>query len=749
MREQNYYPWYDNPEFEKIIYQKKEYRDNAINSRRYKDRVLNNYQYMASNYLNPKSPYRSLLLYYSTGVGKTLSAISTAENFIRDDPEFKIVVITKNTSIENSFKQQLIKIYPGFLKEYEKNKAEQKVKRNYSFIHFEAFKNQVLGIKERNFFENRRQGVLHSIDNSLVIVDEAHNIIGNKGYKALLSVLVNSKNIRLLLLSATPVYDKLEEVFEVSNILNFDRPLYQFNLNNLPGEGLIQRTGILDNISIFKDENLFKITEKGKKNIAKTLRHKVLYLKTDTSSFPKYYEMGQNLVYPLYDVSSKLKVILCPMSDYQERNYNHVVNNERIAMFFKNIEDASSIAYPEEINGDFRMLGKYLKYDVVGKYSAKLYSLIKNLKNAKGKVFIYSSLVNENGVSLIAKCLGINGFRYTTITSDIDNEVRNKRMMRFNSPDNINGEIIPIIIGSRVLAEGLTLKEVRQVHIYEPFWNLSGIDQVTGRAIRNNSHARLPPEERTVEIYKYCATGKNLMRSIDASKYIKAERKDMFIKEAERVIAKSSFACFLNKDRNMVRNHNDGTRECEYTKCNYTCNWEPRGNEAELPLDTFTYETRFHNIDYFLKILYAVKNLLKNNQVYSYSDLLDTINCFEIDLTNVLSYMVENHIIENKGIYYYIKKSTSRPNSDSKSSSSSSSSKSSSSKSRCNKTALNFKGFVKNGVFAIKTQKKLKGKVCSSYTKKELQDMVKKLGVKVKGNLNKTDLCLILESKLV
>ena len=45
-------------------------------------------------------------------------------------------------------------------------------------------------------------------------------------------------------------------------------------------------------------------------------------------------------------------------------------------------------------------------------------------------------------------------------------------------------------------AEGLTLISTRQVHIMEPYWNQSRLDQVIGRAIRYCSHKDLPEEDK-------------------------------------------------------------------------------------------------------------------------------------------------------------------------------------------------------------------------------------------------------------
>ena len=57
-------------------------------------------------------------------------------------------------------------------------------------------------------------------------------------------------------------------------------------------------------------------------------------------------------------------------------------------------------------------------------------------------------------------------------------------------------------------AEGIDLHNVRQVHIIEPYWNPVRLKQVRGRAVRVNSHRKLPKADRTVDIYTYVAEAK-------------------------------------------------------------------------------------------------------------------------------------------------------------------------------------------------------------------------------------------------
>ena len=69
------------------------------------------------------------------------------------------------------------------------------------------------------------------------------------------------------------------------------------------------------------------------------------------------------------------------------------------------------------------------------------------------------------------------------------------------SSDNSDGHKIKVIIGSTVAAEGMDFKNVRAVHVLEPWRHINKIEQVIGRGVRNCSHKDLLPEQRNVTIY--------------------------------------------------------------------------------------------------------------------------------------------------------------------------------------------------------------------------------------------------------
>ena len=69
--------------------------------------------------------------------------------------------------------------------------------------------------------------------------------------------------------------------------------------------------------------------------------------------------------------------------------------------------------------------------------------------------------------------------------------------------NNMYGEIIKVLMITSSGSEGISLKNVRYVHITEPYWHPVRIEQIIGRARRICSHQELPEALRTVEVFLY------------------------------------------------------------------------------------------------------------------------------------------------------------------------------------------------------------------------------------------------------
>jgi hypothetical protein len=71
---------------------------------------------------------------------------------------------------------------------------------------------------------------------------------------------------------------------------------------------------------------------------------------------------------------------------------------------------------------------------------------------------------------------------------------------------NTHGQLVRTLLITRSGAEGISTRNVREVHIMEPFWHANRVQQVVGRARRAFSHDALPPAERALDVYIYLAT---------------------------------------------------------------------------------------------------------------------------------------------------------------------------------------------------------------------------------------------------
>ena len=131
--------------------------------------------------------------------------------------------------------------------------------------------------------------------------------------------------------------------------------------------------------------------------------------------------------------------------------------------------------------------------------------IIDNIKKSSGPVLVYSNWKKTEGIGILKKVLKyqrppINSVEWV---GGLSNNVRNKILNRFNHPNNVYGEKIKVFLVTAAGAEGISLRNIRQVHIMEPHWNMTRIEQVIGRAIRICSHTDLPKNEWIVDVYSY------------------------------------------------------------------------------------------------------------------------------------------------------------------------------------------------------------------------------------------------------
>ena len=136
----------------------------------------------------------------------------------------------------------------------------------------------------------------------------------------------------------------------------------------------------------------------------------------------------------------------------------------------------------------------------------------------------------------------------------------------FNSPENKDGSLCKVLISNVV--EGISLRRVTQVHVCEPWWNMSEMEQIVARAIRFCSHSDVP--NKYVDVYYHASALKSYPKkdphiakivgksslawlTTNQNMYLIANRKQQLNNQFEQAIKESAIDCNLNKFGNIVR----------------------------------------------------------------------------------------------------------------------------------------------------------------------------------------------------
>jgi len=219
--------------------------------------------------------------------------------------------------------------------------------------------------------------------------------------------------------------------------------------------------------------------------------------------------------------------------------------------------------------------------------SPKFAEMLTRIAAAPGSSLVYSQFLDMEGIGIFRMCMDVNGYapieiikgpgglsfskateasfrrgtqpRYITFSGGEDDDVRRLALDIFNAKldelpstikgiltesgytNNHKGEICRVFCITSAGAEGLSLKNVRAVHIMEPYWNDVRLKQVKGRAIRIGSHLELPEADRNVSIYTYLSCFSKDAQVLKAGE----GRIDETIRVADRVERKEAVALKL------------------------------------------------------------------------------------------------------------------------------------------------------------------------------------------------------------
>ena len=739
-------------------------------------------QSILPNYISPNTPYKGVILMHGVGSGKTMSAIRIAEQFKDQVKKYntKIYVIVPGPNTRENFKKELINSTgETYLKnkeslnqmtkaevDREKKTAIYATLQYYKILSYKSFYKKVLGEKivEKKIVGNtkikssyrktsegeyERELVVDRItnmNNAILIVDEAHNISGNEYGEALKKIIKNSENLRIILLTATPMINLADEIVD---LLNFIRPendqlqrdkIFTNEKNYLMK---IKPTGLdylkkkaVGYISFYRGSIPYTFAERVDKGVVPKgmLFTPVIKCFMDLFQLNTYIETTKNVDDTLDRASSAASNFVFPGLNkektilegyYSTDGINTVLSQLNTdgtklrSLINKKLFDGK-LSNAEEENFIFEndkksISGLILKTPYLKKFSTKFYTILENLnKLVEGKegastAFIYSNLVKAGGMELFAETLIQNGYieyqenstnydikdetidyktgltylefkkqkknlnefkpaAFILVTGSTDEsgedlpEIKQKIIQEvFNNYDNTDGKFIKFVLGSRVMNEGVTLKNCSQVHILDVFFNIPKAEQVIGRAIRMCVHQDVINDNYKypkVNVYRYVValSDKNKSElSTDEILYQKAELKYLTVKEIERSLKEVAFDCPLLLHANMFPEEIDEYKNCvpptqeniktgkqicpalcDFKPCDLKCDsnklnekyWDSKKNTYKiLQKKNINYNT--YNDDLAKYEIALIKNKIKDlyrfKHVYMYNEIIDEI----------------------------------------------------------------------------------------------------------------------------
>lgn len=561
--------------------------------------------------LSPDSPTRSLLMVHGTGVGKSCTAIQVAEEYILR-PEFRNhkVLVIANPAVQENFKREIfdvqrVRIDKGllqspqctgrrYLEVLERIESEPQrwtdpevrerltrlsnkiIDEFYEFQGYIELANTIMAASDDWIHTN--------FDSRLVIVDEAHNLRARDDSDretdaakfvslAVEKLTKTAKNMTFICLTATPMYDSYLEILFYYNLflwndgrLKPDRSLVSNDYFTEAG-ALVPKTAdqfrawTQDYVSFVRGESPFTFPFR-------------LPPPDEFISPPARTKNPSGNAIPARQQRRFLPLVGTPVQGAQAARLETAL--------VESVEDRlATIAVPPE---PFKVTGKQYEYtntkwlapSQLPTYAAKFATVLKCIKLGKGVCMVYSNFV-EGGAKLFAMALEEAGFRalsgsvllanpaledgikpgsagvYTLITQDTNDTDLRRILTRLKQTDNKEGALCKVIVTSPRVSEGVDFRFIRQVHILDPWFNMSRLEQVVGRGLRTCSHALLPHEEQNCTIYFHICLRGGDREAIDETIYRrKVETKAVQIANVRKVLMESAMDCSLQLQVNAL-----------------------------------------------------------------------------------------------------------------------------------------------------------------------------------------------------
>jgi len=717
----------------------------------------------------------------------TCAGVAIAEKFkpLVQKYNTKIIVLVPGPLIKESWKNHIIKCTgETYLKKIDKSQyidhqELDRLKKNalaqamqyYKFMSYKSFHKRVLGeriiekregtkvtyrkTEEGEFERDVAVDRIHNLNNTVIIIDEAHNLTGNAYGEALQYIIKNSVNLKIVLMSATPMKNLASDIVDLVNFLRpdeyqierdkiftsdkgFEMKIKQGGLEYFKkmANGYISHVRGSDPLVFAKkiekgnipDGLLFTRVTQCKMSAFQQSLYDKTKIEAEEDALDRKAAAVANFVFPCLSSDKKTLEIVSGnegilLLKNQLKSFPDLLNKKIAIDLIKNEKETDLIGLTSDGQ---TVTGRILKKEYLKMFSTKFYKALKKInrltchKKGAKTAFIYSNLVKV-GIDIFAQVLLQNGYieyqediasyqisgdticyycgithkhhgtinntqsdnkndsassteykkskiephtfypaTFITVTgkggddtADVIPEEKKKIIDDvFNNYENKEGKFLKLILGSKVMNEGVSLFNTAEVHILDVYYNFGRVDQVIGRSIRWCSHYKQMTEQNPfpkVNVYKYVITlDKNRGLSSEEELYRKAEQKYLLIKKMERAMKEIAIDCPLNLQANIFKEEikefdkcgekgqQDCPQICDFTKCDFKCDNMKLNTEYYDPerkmykkinkdnLDVTTFSTGFakSEIEYCKK---KIKEMYIIGFMYTLGDILSYV----------------------------------------------------------------------------------------------------------------------------
>lgn len=427
---------------------------------------------------------RGLLVWHSTGTGKTCAAAGIMDAFAHTDKNMFYITTFQGLRSNNSasFMQCAEGLFPRLATDMTSNPGR------YHFTTIRKFANAVSG---REFSPNsevlRRKEALES---SVVILDEIHKLFDPKAldgpfYREAQAFLRDMRNrhpdIVVVLMTATPG----RTVSELCDLLTMIRDPDEPEVSFADPESFAQQVqGLVSYIDMSHDHNIFPAV-----------------VETDEEV-----EMGEQQARAYQERLAKDDLTGC-------RKYCNSLYLKKPGMLWEQFS-SKSVAICDKIQA------------TVGAKHYVYSCFYENRGTGGHGIRGLAALLQEKGYTQLrpSDVAGItkqavrampSAKRFIVLTNrDVSDgsesekvEADNLRALLtvFNHSTNSDGRLVQVVLASQGYNESVDLHAVQYVHLMEPQLNFLDEIQAIGRAVRRCSHKDLPRKNRLVHVIRYLA----------------------------------------------------------------------------------------------------------------------------------------------------------------------------------------------------------------------------------------------------